>query len=206
MAGEIQTTAVLDQLLPDLHSDSYANLTFWTQAQLINFMDEAAKQLSRNTMLFVERDTSKTTANATGTYALPSRHNTTLHVSYGATPLRPSTTIEMESRDQGYTTTPGTPDHWYEDDMNVASIALAPVPTSASPLPMICSMYPPDLDTGQVNTLLQAPAPVAIHLAFYVLARAYGKESESEESDVSQHAAAKVALLEQVFAHLWGEA
>jgi hypothetical protein len=205
MAGEIQTTAVLDQLLPDLHSDSYANLTFWTQAQLINFMDEAAKQLSRNTMLFVERDTSKTTANATGTYALPSRHNATLHVSYGSTPLRPGTTIEMEARDPAWQTTPGTPDHWYEDDMNVTSIALAPVPTSASPLPMICSMYPPDLDTGQVNTLLQAPAPVAIYLSYYVLARCYGKESESEESDVSQHAAAKVALLEQVFAHLWGE-
>jgi hypothetical protein len=205
MSGEIQTSNILQNLLPDLHSDSIANLTFWTQSQLINFLDESAKQLSRNTMLFVERDTSKTTANGTGTYSLPLRHNDTIHVSYGATPLRPSTTIELEARDQGYRTTPGTPDHWYEDDMDVTAIALAPVPTAAVSLPMICSMYPPDLDTGQVNTLLQAPAPVSIYLSFYVLAKAYGKESETEEADLSQHAAAKVALLEQVFAHLWGE-
>jgi hypothetical protein len=205
MAGEINTTSVLDQLLPDLHSDSYGNLTFWTQAQLINFLDEGAKKLSRATMLFVERDTSKTTANGTGTYSLPLRHNDTIHVSYGATPLRPATTIELEARDQGYRTTPGNPDHWYEDDMDVTAIALAPVPTAAVSLPMICSMYPPDLDTGQLNTLLQAPAPVGIYLSYFVLARCYGKESESEIQDLSQHAEAKVALLEQVFAHLWGE-
>jgi|SRR5215467_5014158 len=203
MAGEINTTAVLDNLLPDLHADSYANLTFWTQAQLIAFEDQAAKQLSRAAMLFVERDTSKTTINGTRTYSLPARHNATIHVSYATVPLRPATTIEMEARDEEFETTAGPPDHWYEDNLDSTLIGLAPVPDSAASLPMVCSVYPPDLDG--INTLLQAPAPVAIYLTYFVLAKAYGKESETEEPDLAQHAAANVALFEQLFLHYYGE-
>jgi hypothetical protein len=205
LSGEIQTTQVLDRLLPDLHTDSYANLTFWSKPQLVQYLDDAAKQLSRAALLFIERDTSQSTVPGTATYPLPTRHNATLHISFATTPLRPGTTIELESRDRAFQTTPGNPDHWYEDDLAIASIALAPVPTTAAPLPMICAMYPPDLDTGQVNTLLQAPAPVAIHLSYFVLAKAYGSESETEEPDLANHAGAMVAMLEQVFQHLWGE-
>jgi len=202
MAGEINTSTVLDNLLPDLHSDSYANLTFWTQAQLIDFEDQGAKQLSRAAMLFVERDTSKTTIIGGRTYSLPARHNATVHVSYGSTPLRPATTIEMEARDPAFETTAGDPDHWYEDNLDATIIGLAPVPNAAGSLPMICSVYPPDLAT---TPLLQAPAPVAIYLTYYVLAKAYGKESETEEPDLAQHCAAKAALMEQLFLHYYGE-
>lgn len=205
MSGEIQTTSVLDNLLPDLHADSYANLTFWSQAQLIGFMDQAAKQLSRACMMFTERDTSKTTIPGTATYALPARHNATVHVSLNATPLRPSTTIELEARDPLWQTTQGTPDHWYEDDVNVSTIGLAPVPNAAASLPMVCSVYPPDLDTAQVNTLLQAPAPVAIYLSFFVLGKCYGMEGESEEPDLGQHCMAQVAMFEQLWMHYYGE-
>lgn len=205
MSGEINTTAVTDRLLPDLHSDTYANLTFWSQAQLINFMDEAAKHLSRSSMMFVERDTSQNTAPGTPSYTLPSRHNATVHVSVGGVPMRPGTTVEMEARDQGFQTTPGTPDHWYEDDQATTAISLCPVPNFVAQLAMVCSMFPPDLDQAQLNVLLQAPAPVAIHLQYSVLAKAYGKESETEEPDLAQHCQAHVALLEQLFTHLYGE-
>lgn len=205
MSGEIQTTTVLDGLLPDLHSPDYASLTFWSKPQLVQFLDDAAKQLSTKTMLFVERDTSQNTAPGTALYSLPPRHNATLHVAFGTSPLRPATTYELVARDPGYATTPGIPDHWYEDNLPIPQISIAPVPTTSAPLAMICSMYPPDLDTAQVNTLLQAPAPVAIYLEYFVLAKAYGAEGESEEPDLAQHCAAKVALLEQVFAHLYGE-
>jgi hypothetical protein len=46
---------------------------------------------------------------------------------------------------------------------------------------------------------------VSIYLSFYVLGKCYSKESETEQPDLSQHCQAKVALLEQVFQHLWGE-
>jgi hypothetical protein len=206
MAGEIDTaTQVLDRILPDLHADSYANLTFWTKGQLVDFCDQGAKDLSRKTMVFCERDSSTATVAGTASYPLPPRHDATIHVSYATTPLRPATTVELESRDPNFLTTPGTPTHWYQDDLPIASIGLAPVPTAAVSLPMVCNMYPPDLDTAQVNTLLQAPAPVAIYLSYYVLWKAYGAEGESEIPDLAQHCKAQCQLLEQVLQHLYGE-
>jgi hypothetical protein len=205
MAGEINTTTVISNLLPDLHSDSLAHLTFWGSTDLIQWVDEAAKQLSRSAMLFVERDTSITTAGGTATYSLPSRHSATLHISFGTSPLRPATVIELESRDPGFQATAGAPDHWYEDDIGITAVGLAPVPTTAVSLPMICSMYPPDIDVAGVNVLLQAPAPVAGYLAFFVLAKAYGREGESEIPDLAQHCAARVKMYEQIFEKYYGK-
>jgi hypothetical protein len=204
VSGEIDSTVVLTNLLPDLHSSSFANLTFWTKGDLIQFMDEAAKRLARACMMFVERDTSNTTVNATATYALPTRHLATIHASFGTAPLRPATTIEMESRDPAFQTAPGTPDHWYEDTLGTGTIGLTPVPTTAVTLPLVCSMYPPDLDVAQVNTLLQAPAPVSGYLTFSILAGAYGRESETEQPDLAKHCQARCSLYEQLFMHYYG--
>ncbi len=205
MAGEIDTTVVLANLLPDLHSTSFANLNFWLKADLIQWMDEAAKQLSRACMMFVERVTGTNTSNGTATYSLPTRHNATIHISFGTVPLRSATAMEMEARDPAFQTTPGPPDHWYEDTIGITSVGLVPVPTTSAALPMICSMAPPDLDTAQVmNVLLQAPSPVAAYLAFYVLAGAYGREGESEQPDLAKHASARVKMYEQIFSHYYG--
>jgi hypothetical protein len=205
MAGEIDTSVVITNLLPDLHSDSLANLNFWTEANLIQWVDEAAKQLSRAVMMFVERDTSNTTAGGTATYPLPSRHNATIHVSFGTSPLRPATVIELEARDPAFQTTPGPPDHWYEDTIGMTTVGVAPVPTTAVSLPLICSVHPADIDVAKVNHLLQAPAPVAGYLGMFVLAKAYGREGESEQPDLAQHCAARVKMYEQIFERYYGK-
>jgi hypothetical protein len=205
VAGEVNTTTVLANLLPDLHSDSMGNLTYWTQAQLIQICDEVAKRLAHAAMIFVERDTSISTAGGTATYSLPARHSATVHVSYGTTPLRPATVIELEARDPNFQTTPGQPDHWYEDDIGITAIGLSPVPTAGDvSVPLIAAMLPPDLDVGQGNVLLQAPAPVAGYLGFGVLAGAYGGEGESEIPDLAAHCRAKLGFYEKIFQHYYG--
>lgn len=205
MAGEIQTTAVITDLLPSLHADSVAHLTWWSQSDVIQWMDEACKKLTRAAQLFVERDTSIETAAGTPTYSLPSRHFATLHTSLGNSSLRPAAAIELEARDPGWQTTPGTPDHWYEDKLGTSTIGLAPVPTAAAVVPVICAMFPPDLDVAQLNTLLQAPAPLAGYLFYSVLAGAYGREGESEMPDLAAHARARVAMYEQICQQYWGK-
>jgi hypothetical protein len=203
MAGEINTTAVIAGLLPALHADSVANLTFWSQADLVNWMDEGLKRLARVAGVFVERDTSITTANGTATYALPERQDTTLYVSLGTAPLRPASMLELEMRDSGFQSTPGTPDHWYEDGQGW-NIGLSPVPTGAATVAMIMAAWPPTLDTGQVNTLVQAPAPLAGYLTMYTLAKAYGREGESEMPDVARHCAGRCEMYEQIFQKYYG--
>jgi len=201
MAGEIDTTQVIAQLLPALHADSVADLTFWSQADLVNWMDEACKSLAHRTTMLVERDTSTSTAAGTATYALPARNVTTLHVSLGTASLRPASQLELEARDSSYQSTAGTPDHWYEDRIGAETIGLCPVPTGEAPLAIVGSEYPPDLEQ---NTLVQAPAAVAGYLSFSVLARAYGREGESEMPDVAQHCAARAEFYTQIFQSYFG--
>ena len=206
MAGEINTTPVLAALLPELHADSMAHLNFWTQADLIQWADEACKRLSRASMMFVERDsTTITTVGGTAIYTLNSRQNSTLHISLGTSSLRPAAVMDLEARDEAFQSTPGTPDHWYEDDLALGTVGLVPVPIAVSPVATICNMCPPDLDVGQVNVLVQAPAPVATYLAFSVLEKAYGQEGESEQPDLAQHCQGRADMLEQVFQSYYGK-
>lgn len=203
MAGEIQTTTVITNLLPSLHAAALADLTFWTEADLITWMDDALKRLARVARVWVERDTSITTEAGTATYALPARHLATIHVSFGAAPLRPASAAELEARNPAYQTAAGTPDHWYEDGLG-RNVGVAPVPEGATALPLLMQAWPPALDTAKLNTLVQAPAPLAGYLAMYVLAKAYGREGESEMPDVAMHAEARCQMYEEVFAHLYG--
>lgn len=203
MAGEIDTTAVITALLPALHADSTADLMFWALTDLIEWMDEGLKRLARVAGVFVERDTSITTVPGTAAYPLPERQDATLHVSYGTAPLRPASMIELEMRDPGFMTTTGAPDHWYEDGQGW-NVGLCPVPAAAVNVPLIMTAWPPALDAGQLNTLVQAPAPLAGYLSMYTLAKAYGKEGESEMPDVAQHCAARCQMYEQIFGKYYG--
>jgi len=203
ITGSIDTVAVIDELLPSLHADTRANLVYWTEADLINWMDEGLKRLARLCGVFIERDTSISTVNGTGVYALPERQDTTLYVSFGTTPLRPAAMIELEMRSATFQTDSGTPDHWYEDAQGW-NVGITPVPTTAVSLPLIMACWPPTLDVSKVNTLVQAPAPLAGYLTMYVLAKAYGREGESEMPDVAQHCQARCEMYEGIFEHYYG--
>lgn len=202
-AGSIDTRAVVDSALPLLHADTRANLTFWSETDLIEWMDEGLKRLSRVAGVFVEMDSSINTVNGTATYALPERHNASLYISYGNAPLRPASMIELEMRDAAFQTTTGTPDHWYEDGQG-PNVGLSPVPTSAVNVPLVMSCWPPVLDDAQLNRLVQAPAPLAGYLLMYTLSKAYGREGESEMPDVAAHCSARCDMYTQMFTKYYG--
>lgn len=206
MPGEIDTQAVLTALLPTLHADSFAHLTYWTQSQLVNRCDEAVKRLSREAMVWIERDSSISTAKGTGVYSLPARAQMTIHASLGTTALRPAAVMDLEARDENFQSTPGPPDHWYEDDLMLGLIGLCPVPTGIATVNTINTVFPPDLDAALENTLVQAPAPVGILLSFAILAAVYGQEGESEQPDLAEHCAGRADMLTQALQGYFGKA
>jgi hypothetical protein len=205
-AGSIDTTQVIDDLLPSLHSDSRANLTFWSAADLVEWMDEALKRLSKIACVFVGRSVSILTVAGQATYTLPDRHIATLHLSHVVNPLKPASTLELEMKDSAYATrASATPSHWYPDLLNGASFGIAGVPAvSDQVLPIIYEGWPPALDGGGLQTLVSAPAPLKGYLAMCVLAKAYGREGESEMPDVAHHCAARVSMYEEVFTRYYG--
>ena len=126
-------------------------------------------------------------------------------MSLGTGALCPAAVIDLEARDEQFQSTSGTPDHWYEDDLALGTIGLCPVPTAVAQVNSINSVYPLDLDVALVNTLLQAPAPLAIYLMFSVLAAVYGEEGEAEQPDLAQHCQGRADMLTQVFQSYYGK-
>lgn len=203
--GSLDTTQVIDDLLPSLHAGSRADLVFWSGGDLIQWMDEALKRLSRVACVFVGRSADILSVASQAAYSLPDRHVATLHMSYLATPMRPAGTLELEMRDPAYQTTAGTPDHWYQDLQGGATFGVAPVPdTSDDAMPIIYEGYPETLDAGQQNTLVAAPPPLKGYLAMCVLEQAYGREGELEMPDVAAHCRARREMYESIFAGYYG--
>jgi hypothetical protein len=201
----INTTAVINGILPDLHAASSADLVFWDPTDLIRWTDECVKQLGRLAPVFALRDTSLTTVPGTAAYDLPARHIATIHVSVGQTSLRPANVAELEGLDPAFRTTAGPPRRWYEDVLPVPSIALAPVPIAAATIPVVYASFPPEVDVNSVNTSVPAPPPVQGYIANYILAEAFQKEGESEMPDVAAHCRGRLALYEQAFQQYFGK-
>ena len=204
----IDTTAIIQSILPDLHADTVADLYFWTEGDLIRWEDECVKRLARVAAVFVLRDDSRVARAGQPEYALPPRHVTTLHVSLGTVPLRPANMEELEGLDPAFQTTPGTPKHWYEDKLAAPELWLSPVPVAAvagTPVPMVFNSWPPELDAGKVNTTLAAPPPVKGYIAMAVLGAAYQIEGESEMPDVAAHCRGRLELYERTFQAYFGK-
>lgn len=205
--GEIDVTQVIDEALPSLHAGSRATLHHWTEAELLEWLDDGLKRLARLACVFVGRVASTVTVEGLATYALPPRHIATLHVSHVTRPLRPANTIELEALDPDYQTTEATEDspitHWYQDLLNGQYFGVRPVPVIlGEPLPMIYEGYPVPIDLGQ--TLVAAPAPLKGYLTMFLLWRAYSKESETEMPDLAAHSKARCELYEQLFTSYYG--
>lgn len=162
MAGEINTQTVLTNLLPDLHATSFASMNFWTESSLIQWTDQAVKRLAVAAMVWIARDSSIETVIGTAIYALADDAIETVHISLATTPLRAAAVMDLEARDESFQSTAGTPDHWYEDDLMLGTVGLCPVPVAAAAVNTINKVDPPDVDVALVNTLVQAPAPLAI--------------------------------------------
>jgi hypothetical protein len=206
MTGDIDTTQVITNVLPALHAASTGDLYFWQQSDLIEYMDEALKRLARLAGVFVQRSTSAVSAVGIPTYPLPTNEVAILHQSYLTTPLRPAGMIELESRDPNYRTTPGTPDHWYADQLGDYTIGFAPVPNHAGDsMPLIYTALAPDLDVAQVNTLVTAPVPLMGYLTMCILAEAYGREGEAEMPDLAEHCRGRIDMYESMMTEYYGQ-
>jgi hypothetical protein len=199
----LDTMQVIDELLWSLHAGSRDDLVFWTETDLIQWIDSSLKRLARKACVFVGRSAETVTVASQAEYDLPDRHISTLHVSHDTTPMRPAATIELEARDSAYLTTEGEPAYWYQDLLGNVTFGVAPVPAASDDLlAVIYEGYPETVTAG--NTLVAAPAPLKGYLAMCVLAEAYGRESEIETPELAQHCRGRMELYESLFRAYYG--
>ncbi len=203
-AALIDEATIVTDLLPALHSGSIADLVFWSECELIQWIDAALKKLARTAGIFVGRSIDTNTAIGSATYALPAQHLSTIHASYNGSPLRPATTGELAARDASYASRTGTPSRWYQDTIGLARIGLALVPDAIAALWVIYHGWPREIDCAKTNTTMPLPGVLEPYVELYVLAEAYSKEGDAHAPDIASAARSLMHLYEKAALDYWG--
>ena len=197
---------IITATLPDLHTDSTANLVWWTKAELIQWADEALKRAAQKFCLFLARDVSQTTSAGVGFFNRASRHLATLHVAIGNRSLRASSQQELNAFDSDYLSTRGDPEErWYEDKM-ATTTGYQPLTTVAAAGRTIRALYtefPAELDTAELNTTIPGPLCFGDYIQNAIRAEANSKESDAAMPEVAKHDRELMALYESVFSYYW---
>lgn len=202
--GNVNLSTAIGALWPSLNAAGPGDAIFWTEAQLYQWMDEAAKRLARKSGGFVRRYTGLSAASSTANYALPSDHVVTLQADLAGTVLKARNVQEMEALDAAWTTTTGTPKAFLEDTQGVGQLTLAPIPVATGTIGLF-ERYTPATVTVS-NAILEVPSCLQEYFTFYALAEARGtKETNASMPEVSQWLRGLCGQMEQVVASYWGD-
>ncbi len=201
----LDLAAVIDDALPTLGAAAIADLIFWDEYELYDWLDEAAKELARTCGVFVVRDASISIQPNTPVYAVPTGHLSTIHASAGARSLLPATVQELEALDDNWPDTVGASPERFLTDEGTEQIRVYPKPTAAAgALALIFHRYPATVVKG--SAVVSAPRAVREYFLFHVLAEARDKESKAAMPEVSAYFRQLADLHRQAIQGYWGEA
>jgi len=203
MANEIDVSAVIDRLLPDLNADVMADLAFWTETDLYKYADEGVQRIARACGVYVDRTTA-TMVSGTAEYATPARHLSTLQIDINGSALRPASVRDLEALEDTWEASTGTPTRFVQDYQGTAKVRLWKKPTAGGTLAWIYQQLPPDV-TKAADTL-DGSGPMEDVITFSVIAAARSRECDGSMPEVAAHCEERLAQFEQIFTHLWGGA
>ena len=195
-----------------LNSSTPANLVEWTESELYEYFDEAAKRLTRRFNVFVERDTTTTIELGTPSYSVPAGHVATIHVSVGVTDpipdfvaLYPSTVGELEALDADWVDSTGTSDTWLHDlGTQTTRLYASPDETvSGQSLAVIFNGYPETI-TVESAVIESMPPVLQCYFLWHGLAEARRRESDMAMPEVAAHFDERMKLVEKVIEQYWG--
>lgn len=192
----------LDELYPMLAASSAVDLDFWSDAQLLEWINQGLARLSRSAAVIVDRDTSISVAAGTASYSLPTSHLSTMHVSLGGAMLRPASVAELQALSATWTVDASTPTrYWQGPGLGVSTIGLYPLPIASGTLAVIEHELADDLTA---SSTLPLPEPLADFAWFYTLAEARAVESDGAMPETSQVCRELAGLIEQMARDYWG--
>jgi hypothetical protein len=190
------------ELYPYLNSRDAADLEYWTEAELLAWLNAGADRLARRVAALVERDTNITVVAGTSTYTLPARHLTTIHVSVGGAVLRAGSRAELEALDSTWKTASGALSHYLQDHgAGLASIRLYKIPAAGGTLAIVEAVTPAALASTADLTL---PDELADYAFLYALGEARRRESDGAMPEVALACDQLMGLYEQVAREYWG--
>jgi hypothetical protein len=206
----VNMATVLPEFLPGLQAGDFSQLYFWTQEELYQWVDDAAKRLARETGCFVERDAATPLVVGTATYNLPARHLSAIHVTAGGRALSETTVNELEAGDDAWPTRAAgsadpLPDRFLTA-LGLDAVTLYPIPdTGASgAIGVVFHRFPTTVTSSAA--VIRMPAGLREYAAFWLMAEARGKEGKAAMPEVSAWFRRLTGLYESVAREYWGGA
>jgi hypothetical protein len=207
-AGYINAATLVSNIWPPLNAVSAADAVFWSEEEIYNWFNEAAKRLSRSGGAFVVRDTTLTSALSTALYALPAAHQVTIQCDLAGLVLRPRTVQEIEALDAAWPNTSGPPIAFLLDVQGVKTLALYPqadVANAGKAIGLVMRTAPDDVTAPGGFLLFVSPA-LSEFFTFYILREARSKETRAQMPEIAQWFGQLCGQLEQVVQGYMGEA
>lgn len=205
--GNVNLTTVVGDIWPSLNARGPSDAIFWTEAQIYQWTDEAAKRLACNCGGFVRRNPSLSAVMFQGGYALPVDHVVTLQADLAGLYLRPRNVQEVEALDYNWPATTGQPKAWLEDTQGLRQFTLYPKPVALQDGESIglFERYTP-ATVNAANALLETPNCIREYFTFYALAEARGtKETNASMPEIAQWFNGILGQMEQLISSYWGD-
>lgn len=186
--GYVNASTVVSDIWPPLNAASAADAVFWTETEMYEWFNEAARRLAGKCGAFVVRDTSLVSSVGIPSYTLPANHSATIQADLGGQVLRPRNVQELEALDASWPTTDGPPEAFLLDDaQGVFVLTLYPAPDVASsglPIGLAMRAIPPDVSAA--GGFLAASRALRGYFTFYMLGEARAKEGRAQMPEISQ--------------------
>jgi len=203
--GFVNVSLTVSELWPPLNATGPSDAIFWTQSELFEWINEAAKRLSHKLGVFVIRDTLTTlTLLNIGDYALPNYHIHTLQCDLNGKVLRARNVQELEAADAAWPTTIGPPVAFLEDTLGFRRLTIYPAPDAANqtlPINFVMAQISPEVSAA--SPVIPAPACLREYFTFYTLAEARTKQSNAQMDEIGEWFRGIVDQYEQVMRGLW---
>lgn len=196
----VSPATVISDALPALNSASTADLVFWTEAELYQFVDEAVRRAARESLAFAAVAILPVTGGSTGA-AMPTGSSTAIWASWNGVSLRSASVGELEARDDSWDTATGTPSHWTVE-LGTGVIRLYPIPPTDGVLLALVQGCPPAVALG--GAALPAVHPFFGYLVQEVIGAARGKVSDATMPEIASHTAQRGAMYLDTFKQYWG--
>lgn len=199
----VDCSLIAQRVASSLAAESVAMLTFWSEAELYDYMNEYAQEKARECALLVER---RSAASAT-VVSLHARAASLLMVSYGNYELSVRSQQEMDAMRRDWKTV-ADPDgrvlRFIPDSDGPRSVRLWPVPPGTQQVWMVERLTPPDATPAAPQIDLPAAAGDAMELAALGAARA--REGKGQAVDIAEACDEVRAILDLALEDYYGRA
>lgn len=196
---------LLSSVVPALHGTDFTNILYWTKTTLLEWSHEAVQRMARRAAGLVATS-STALVTGEGSYTVPARTLSVLHVAAAGKMLRAANARDLEARNSGdwRAKEDAVITNYVRQDHGLGTVRIYPKPATGltGTVQITAHLYPPQVT--ELAPTVAWPDALSPYLALRALEKARMAETDAKMPEVSAIASEICGVIEQVAEQLWG--